>query len=346
MTLTWLYCHLLPKHSVNIKLLYILYVSTECAFSLSTTTWYSNTQHSSSSYILQWLRADSHIPCRSHAVPHALLRQWYLLPESSLSCARSSPAISFQELSLTTLSQSLCCKLHKHSCPCTKIISFSSSITNAALFHTGHCIWDRYAAGNKLSGTGRGSRDKPNAGRWPTCRLWTANANSHIPCRSHAVPMPSPFRDPAVALRGRFQKGIFVTWQGNAIVCVNQTRPHCVNQLGKTQSKSLAERYGRGTAGERHGVCETVFSPSPLHPVVTSLAHSVEQVHTLLTLLVYCGLYWRTADFTGILRTLLAYCGLYWRTADFTGVLRTLLVYWGLYWRTADFTVPNCCYVM
>jgi hypothetical protein len=32
-----------------------------------------------------------------------------------------------------------------------------------------------------------GSRKKPNAGRSPTCHLWTADANSHIPCRSHAA---------------------------------------------------------------------------------------------------------------------------------------------------------------
>jgi hypothetical protein len=35
---------------------------------------------------------------------------------------------------------------------------------------------------------------------------------------------------------------------GNGMVCVNQTRPHCVNQMGMTQSKPLAERHGRGTA--------------------------------------------------------------------------------------------------
>jgi len=27
---------------------------------------------------------------------------------------------------------------------------------------------------------------------------------------------------------------------------VNQTRPHCVNQMGKTHSKPLAARHGRG----------------------------------------------------------------------------------------------------
>jgi hypothetical protein len=51
----------------------------------------------------------------------------------------------------------------------------------------------------------------------------------------------------AVALRGRFQNGIVVAWQRNGMACVNQTRPHCVNQMGKTQSNP---------AGERHGMCE------------------------------------------------------------------------------------------
>jgi hypothetical protein len=31
----------------------------------------------------------------------------------------------------------------------------------------------------------------------------------------HAVPLPRPYRDPVVALRGRFQNGIFVAWQEN-----------------------------------------------------------------------------------------------------------------------------------
>jgi hypothetical protein len=62
--------------------------------------------------------------------------------------------------------------------------------------------------------------------------------------------MPSPCHDPAMAWRSHFQKGIFVAWQGNGMVCVNQTWPHCVNQMGKTQSKPLAER---------HGMCESAL---------------------------------------------------------------------------------------
>ena len=41
---------------------------------------------------------------------------------------------------------------------------------------------------------------------------------------------------------------------------VNQTRPHCVNQMGKTHSKPLAARHGRGTAWERHAMCESALS--------------------------------------------------------------------------------------
>jgi len=33
-------------------------------------------------------------------------------------------------------------------------------------------------------------------------------------------------------------------WHGHGMASVNQTRPHCVNQMGKTQAKSLAARHG------------------------------------------------------------------------------------------------------
>ena len=41
---------------------------------------------------------------------------------------------------------------------------------------------------------------------------------------------------------------------------VNQTRLHCVNQMGKTHSKALAARHCRGTAWKRHAMCEAAFS--------------------------------------------------------------------------------------
>jgi len=40
---------------------------------------------------------------------------------------------------------------------------------------------------------------------------------------------------------------------------VNQTRPHCVNQMGKTHSKPLAAQHGRGMAWARHAMCESAL---------------------------------------------------------------------------------------
>jgi hypothetical protein len=102
--------------------------------------------------------------------------------------------------------------------------------SESALFHTGHCISDWYDSDNKLPGT--------SIGKWPTCR------------HPAAATLPRTCHELAMALRGRFQKGIFVAWQGNGMACVNQTWLHCVNQMGNTQSKALVERHGRGTAGE------------------------------------------------------------------------------------------------
>jgi hypothetical protein len=65
----------------------------------------------------------------------------------------------------------------------------------------------------------------------------------------HAMPMPRC----DVALRCLFQNGMVKAWHRRGMACVNQTRPHCVNQMGKTQYKLLASRHGRGTARAQHG---------------------------------------------------------------------------------------------
>jgi hypothetical protein len=59
---------------------------------------------------------------------------------------------------------------------------------------------------------------------------------------------------------------------------VNQTWPHCVNQMGKTQSKPIVAWHG--IAGERHGMCELAFMLllSP-HIAVTFLEKSVNPFH-------------------------------------------------------------------
>jgi hypothetical protein len=55
---------------------------------------------------------------------------------------------------------------------------------------------------------------------------------------------------------------MFRAWHGRGMTSVNQTRPHCVNQIGKTHSKPLAARQGRGTAWARHAMCESALTES------------------------------------------------------------------------------------
>ena len=43
---------------------------------------------------------------------------------------------------------------------------------------------------------------------------------------------------------GLEKNGMVGAWYGHRMASVNQTRPHCVNQMGKTHSKSLAARHG------------------------------------------------------------------------------------------------------
>ena len=73
-------------------------------------------------------------------------------------------------------------------------------------------------------------------------RVWFTLA---IPCPCHAPIMPFFSRPQhsttvcAVTLRR-------TAWSEHGTASVNQTRPHCVNQMGKTYSKPLAARHGRG----------------------------------------------------------------------------------------------------
>ena len=62
---------------------------------------------------------------------------------------------------------------------------------------------------------------------------------------------------------------------GHGMASVNQTRPHRVNQMGKTHSKPLAARHGR----ERHAMCESAFSVSSVPTNLVTTFH----VHTSAT---------------------------------------------------------------
>ena len=62
-----------------------------------------------------------------------------------------------------------------------------------------------------------------------------------------------------VALIRRHGQSMAWARHGHGMASVNQTWPHCVNQMGKTQSKPLAARHGRGTAWVQHAMCESAF---------------------------------------------------------------------------------------
>ena len=95
------------------------------------------------------------------------------------------------------------------------------------------------------------------------CLIHTYHA---MPCLCHAPTMPffsRPQHSTAVSRRpccGLEKNGMVRAWHGHGMASVNQTRPHCVNQMGKTHSKPLAARHGRGTAWARHAMCESAFS--------------------------------------------------------------------------------------
>jgi hypothetical protein len=87
-------------------------------------------------------------------------------------------------------------------------------------------------------------------------------SHSHLPCHAmpcsdHAVLLKATAqhgrRETAVLCCGLEKNGMVRAWQGHCMASVNQTRPHCVNQMGKTRSKLLAARHGRGRAWARHG---------------------------------------------------------------------------------------------
>ena len=77
------------------------------------------------------------------------------------------------------------------------------------------------------------------------CLIHTCHAMLR-PCRSsegHSTARPS--RD-AVLCCGLEKNDMVRAWHGRGMASVNQTRPHCANQMGKTHSKPLAARHGRG----------------------------------------------------------------------------------------------------
>ena len=77
---------------------------------------------------------------------------------------------------------------------------------------------------------------------------------SHLSCLAHAVLLKATAQhgrlSTAVLCCGVEKNGMVVAWHGHGTASVNDTRPHCVNQMGKTHSKRLAAR---------HAMCESAL---------------------------------------------------------------------------------------
>ena len=80
-----------------------------------------------------------------------------------------------------------------------------------------------------------------------------------MPCSNHVVLLKATANhghlSKAVLCRDLEKNGVVRAWHGRGMASVNQTRPHCINQMGKTHSKPLGARHGRGTAWAWHVMC-------------------------------------------------------------------------------------------
>ena len=84
-------------------------------------------------------------------------------------------------------------------------------------------------------------------------RVWFTLAMP-CPCRAPTMPFFSrPRHSTTVLCCGFEKKSMIGTWHGHGMASVNQTRPHCVNQMGTIHSKPLAARHGRGRHGRGMG---------------------------------------------------------------------------------------------
>ena len=111
-----------------------------------------------------------------------------------------------------------------------------------------------------------------------------AVSDSHLRCHAHAMHRPCrSSQGHSTAQHGRLstavlcfgleKNGMVAAWHGHGMASVDQTRPHCANQMGKTHSKPLAAWYGMawqgngmGAAWARHAMCESAFKdPEDYH---------------------------------------------------------------------------------
>ena len=176
-------------------------------------------------------KADSHIACRAHAVP--MLFPCHVMPlihklhTAPLPCSDS--AVSFVKVLMAAGNIRTASRTVQQN-----VFFFVVCSTTLFLVHDKHCLVSHWPP-------------VPEIGmllittfvelRVVARRSWTQAVRPHAISRRTCC---------AVALRRTAR-------HGRGLASVNQTRPHCVNQMGMTHFKHLAARHGRGMACVRHG---------------------------------------------------------------------------------------------
>ena len=126
--------------------------------------------------------------------------------------------------------------------------------------------------------------------------VWFTRA---MPCSDHAVLLKATAqhgrRETVMLCCGLEKNSMVREWHGHGMASVNQTRPHCVNQMGKT---FLAARHG--AAWERHVRCESALSGHVQRGALLSLLkrqwgtmsrrHFYWRINSIVLLIVKCPL--------------------------------------------------------
>jgi hypothetical protein len=117
-----------------------------------------------------------------------------------------------------------------------------------------------WRASDNLRGTPCGSRNVPNVGRSPTCRLWTADTNSHMPYQGHATLKPWFWE---VAFRTAWSRHCTGAVWARHGMCESNTASLCKSN-GKDTNQTLSGTAWQGNdmvvARKRHGICELAFT--------------------------------------------------------------------------------------
>jgi hypothetical protein len=165
------------------------------------------------------IKANSHMPCRVHAVPlpcrDALIHTCHTAP-----LPFSDSAVSFVKV---------------------RVVAGNIRTASPTVYWNCMSLITTFVELRVVAGRSRTRAGRPHAVFGRPLLIHTCHAMP-CPCRAHAA-LCRGLEKSLIEEHGR---GMALALHGCDMACVNQTRPHCVNQMGNTQPKYLAARHGRG----------------------------------------------------------------------------------------------------